>query len=1260
MTTLPKVAFVLEGRCVTALVDTGAAVTVLSSKLMAEINGESKLKLKPVKEQILSAARQRIDVLGKIDLGFRLGPLTGITEFVVMVESACEVILGWEFLRRFKIQVDAEGGRLCIGQHDTLPLLPQSEIPHVCALKENPSAALSLVEGKMSSELTPSQRAELLKVLTQGLFATPEQPFGRVIGYKHAIDTGNAEPVKSGLRRKSPAERKIVEEEVEKLLAYGAIRPSQSPWSSCGTVVPKKDGSPRFCVDYRKLNDLTVKDVHPIPKAQDQLAVLQGCKFFSTMDAASGYWQVELEESAIPKTAFVTPNGLYEWLVMPFGLCNAPATFVRMMHEILAGLVWVTCLVFFDDILVFGKSFEEHNRNLEEVLGRLRKAGLSLKPAKCQFGVKRVEFLGHVVSDQGIHPDEKKVDRLKRFPRPENETQLLSFLGLGGYYRRFIKDFALIASPLHTLAAAKEWKWTDEHEQAFVKLKESLAKDAVQVHPDYKKPFIVDCDASDIGMGAILSQKQDDKSEKIVVLDSRKFSKAEAKWHIREKEALAIIWGLEKFKPYILGTNFTVRTDHSSLEWLLKAKSGRLSRWALRVGEFAPFQIVHRSGKQHGNVDAFTRVFAESEGLPDYAFISNIGYGVALPSREALIAGQTKDKSCNALKEMRHGIVREGVLGLGRRHRWKPVLPYELIEEVARKLHSHALGGHLGARKTLSVMSRHYVVPGGWTKAREAVESCAACQQRKPSQRKYGRMASTPPSVPWKTVAMDFAGPYPRSNSGKAYVLVITDQFTKWVELIATEDQLAETVVQAFYDKIICQHGCPQALLTDNGPQFRSALVESLCAYFNIRKIYSSAYYPQGDGYAERFMRTLNNSLATLSRQDPANWDKYVPGVKFAYNSAEHEAISVSPFEMNTGRVPRLPGEGTAPGETSEPTHYLKRLRNVISEAHARARTMVQAYWSRMKERYDRSRKELKIKPGELVLVSLTPNERAKFESRKLAPRWSRPAKVVKRLSNGVTFEVEKEDGTRLTVNGTRLLPLKAGSWGGFYGEDLGERKAQPKASATTPKAAEPEDDEEEDVYLVWRPSPTVAASPPQASPPKSLIDDPETQVEAAWTSMTPIPRVSSVGFTSEISPLHQPTPRRMSASRDPSQVRIPRVSGGNREPIPERGSPSLPGGFFYIDKIVGHRKEKGPEGEFVYTVQWLGYGPQHNTEQREKALQQEAPLAIAEYWQERERGIQKARDQTKAKARELPQLPESRKEVPRRKKRGVDRDDQA
>lgn len=363
----------------------------------------------------------------------------------------------------------------------------------------------------LGDHLTSTEKIKMTKLLDsygEALFATKKKPFGRTNAGVHGIDTiPGAGPLTQRVRPTSPSEKKVVREEVQKMLEHGVIRPSSSAWSSPIVLVQKKDGTVRFCIDFRKLNDITIKDVFPLPRTSDLLESFQGSKIFSTLDAAAGYWQVPLTEDAVPKSAFICSEGLFEFLVMPFGLCNAPATYQRIMNVLLAGLNGLSCLVYLDDIIVYSKDFPSHIKDLKGVLDRLVQAEILLKPSKCRFGVEQVEYLGHIVSSRGIAPDPKKVAKLKEFPKPECVNDLRAFLGFAGYYRRFIRHFAMIAEPLFLLLKHDEkFCWGPAQDQAFKTLITAIEEDAVLAHPRFDHPFIVDADASGTGLGGVLSQ----------------------------------------------------------------------------------------------------------------------------------------------------------------------------------------------------------------------------------------------------------------------------------------------------------------------------------------------------------------------------------------------------------------------------------------------------------------------------------------------------------------------------------------------------------------------------------------------------------------------------------------------------------------------------------------------------------------------------------------------------------------------------------
>ena len=405
------------------------------------------------------------------------------------------------------------------------PVIKKQEIP--CS-SEVPSHLQDLYE-RTAQGLTQEQCKEIAKLLTkyQASFSKSDSDLGRTGIIKHKIPTGDARPIKQPLRRLPEHMHEEVNTQIDDMLQKDVIQPSSSPWSSGIVMVQKKDGTKRFCIDYRKLNDVTKKDAYPLPRIDDSLAQLAGAKWFSCLDLNSGYWQVEVDEVDREKTAFMSRRGLFEFKVMPFGLCSAPASFERLMETVLAGLNWQICLIYLDDIIVIGKSFRDMVWNLEQVLDKLQGANLKLKPRKCTLFAKEVEFLVHVVSEAGIKTDPRKTEVVSSWPTPDNVHEVRSFLGFCSYYRRFIPQFAEVAKPLHCLTEKTHpFVWSEQCQEAFERLKKKMVEAPVLAHPDFSKPFIIDTDASDAAIGAVLSQNIDGQ-EHAIAYASRTLSKAE-------------------------------------------------------------------------------------------------------------------------------------------------------------------------------------------------------------------------------------------------------------------------------------------------------------------------------------------------------------------------------------------------------------------------------------------------------------------------------------------------------------------------------------------------------------------------------------------------------------------------------------------------------------------------------------------------------------------------------------------------------------
>ena len=412
-------------------------------------------------------------------------------------------------------------------------------------------------------------------------------------------------------------EQKIINEEVQRMLDNKLIQESSSPWTSPVVLVTKKNGKKRFCVDYRKLNAVTKKDQYPLPRIDEMLDSLAGATYFSTLDLMSGYWQVMVHPADREKTAFITRYGTYEFNVMPFGLCNAPATFQRLMNHVYQGIAYKYVVVYLDDTNVFSRTFDDHIKHLREVFIRIRKAGLKLNIEKCNFWMKRLPFLGHIIEEKGISPDPDKIVAVQNIQPPSSVTQLRSFLGLAGYYRRFIQNFSSIAQPLNQLLHKDNpYEWSPKCQKAFEELKCRLITAPILIYPNYKKEFILATDASYIGFGATLSQIANDQKEHPIAYASKSLRKEEVNYGATELECAAIVWAIEHFHKYFGTDHFTLITDHSALKWLKSSQpKGRLGRWIMKLQPYN-FTIIHKPGRIHSNVDALSRLKNQTHPQP--------------------------------------------------------------------------------------------------------------------------------------------------------------------------------------------------------------------------------------------------------------------------------------------------------------------------------------------------------------------------------------------------------------------------------------------------------------------------------------------------------------------------------------------------------------------------------------------------------------------------------------------------------------------
>lgn len=929
----------------------------------------------------------------------------------------------------------------------------------------------------------PEQQEVILGMLQQfsEVFSKDNDDLGMTHMTKHEIDTGNARPFKQPPHRVPTAFAGEDTKAIEKLQRQGVIRPSSSPWASPIVLVHKKDGSVRFCTDYRRLNQCTKKDAFPIPRTEDCIDAVAGASIFSTMDITSAYHQIPVHENDIPKTAFVTKYGLFEYVTMPFGLCNATATFQRLMELALSGLQWSSCLIYLDDVIVFSKDFHSHISRLAAVLTKIQQAGLKLKPSKCRFLRNEVNFLGHVISEKGILPNPDNIKKVAEWPLPRSVKEVRSFLGLGNYYRRFVKNYSKLAKPLTELTKRNLiFSWTPRCQEAFDQLKNELTGPEVMAYPSDDGEYILDCDACDVSIGCVLSQVQNQK-ERVIAYGSRTLNKAERNYCVTDKELLAVKHFIENYKHYLLGRKFLVRSDHQALKWLfsLKEPKSRIARWIEILSAF-DFEVEYRKGTQHGNADALSRcpdpkicaclmegplkcgpcpkcirktdvmqgiqhgyvidqVRSVAEGTkgysnndigdtPDAEVVRQAAVRWLSPySSKVLKSKQAEDPDIGPIMQWKEAGNRprseaicptspatrsywhywdslELVDGVLLRRFTKKnntgshlqlLVPRSLRDEVLHQMHDTVMAGHLGQKKTREKTLQRFF----WHGIREDINlwcmKCDVCAATKmPSKTIRAPLGKMSTGAPWDRLGIDILGPFPVSEKGNKYILVVTDHFSKWVEIFAIPDQTAVTCAEVLLNEVIARYGCPYEILSDQGRNFESKIFSELCELLEIRKKRTSPANPRCNGQVERFNRTLVRMIKAYLKGQQLDWDRRLGCLAAAYRATVNESTGLSPNLIMLGREVRLPAEIMFGSRKIDPSQgfatygdFVWSLRDRMQHAHDVTRTHLELSATRQKEYYD-LRSTLQVyHPGDLVWclsalkqLKITPKLRNPYE----------------------------------------------------------------------------------------------------------------------------------------------------------------------------------------------------------------------------------------------------------------------------------------
>ena len=874
--------------------------------------------------------------------------------------------------------------------------------------------------------------------------------------WDHAIELKpGSEPFRCKIYPLSPNEQKELDAFLEENLKSGRIRPSKSPMASPVFFVKKKDGSLRLVQDYRKLNNMTIKNSYPLPLISDIISKLSKAKYFTKLDVRWGFNNVRMKEGDEWKAAFRTNRGLFEPLVMFFGLTNSPATFQTMMNDIFVELIDDNVvIVFMDDILIFTETLDHHREVVKRVLHILEENKLYLKAEKCEFEREKIEYLGLIISQGKIEMDPVKVEGVSKWPEPKTVKEVQSFLGFINFYRRFIQDFADIAKPLHELTGKGiPWKWTSRQQEAFDILKSKVTSSPILVFPDDSKQYKLEADSSDFATGAVLSQEGSDGKWHPVAFMSKSLNEVERNYEIHDKEMLAIIRALEEWRHYLEGTThtFEIWTDHKNLEYFMTAQklNRRQARWSLFLSRF-DFSLHHRPGKQSMKPDALSRRPDHGKGendnnnvvllKPSYFKIQ------ALKQGHALISGAENDilKNIRNAKDLDEQVVKaveelkqspskkldgqewsqeQGLILF----RGKVYVPkdMELRRKIVELHHDSQIAGHPGRWKTLELVSRNYWWPGMSRYIALYTRSCDRCNRTKTFPAKpVGKLV--PNQIPkdvWEHITIDLITGLPESRGYNA-ILVIVDRFSKMVHILPTTDTLtSEGLARLYRDNVWKLHGLPIKIISDQGPQFVSKFMKELNRILGIQTSSSTAYHPQTDGQTERENQEVEQYLRLFVNYRQDDWAEWLALAEFCLNNRIQASTRQTPFMLNSGRNPRMGTEPLRETSMDSVDSFVKNLQKSRQEAEA-ALTRAADDMARF---YDQNRGEaISYKVGDMVWLD-GKDLKTDRPSKKLEDKRYGPYKVTKVVGpNAYELKLPSTMKIHPVFNTVKLRPYHA------------------------------------------------------------------------------------------------------------------------------------------------------------------------------------------------------------------------------------------
>lgn len=1019
-----------------ALVDTGATWTVMHKSLFDElvlkknvIKGYENL----VNVSTLTASLDTIPLLLKANVHFKINYLAWTFPFHIAQKLPIDIILGRDFLKHSMAIINVAK------QEVEFPFFKAVTMSLPVSNQETVSE--SEIKGPKYGEKLTTQQLQKVKDLILQYPDTVTKTLGRTNALTYHINIQKNHVVRCRPYQLAPPKNQMMQDHIKQLLDKGVIRESTSEYASPAFLVPKKDGTTRLVVNYKALNQGLTLEATPSPNVEMAFNHLGQAKYFTLIDLNSAYHQIPLDEESKKYTAFCTPNRLLEWNYVPFGISNGSMALTELVRRVFGDITYKFLYAFFDDIVIYSSTFEEHLGHIKIVLDRLKQAGLTANPSKMTIASDRIEFLGHVIQDGKLTLDPERCRPITEFPRPKNIKQLARFMGMTAFYARFIPNYAAISVPLNYLKKRDTpFVWTESQEDSYQKLKSALSGPPVLRMPDFNKPFTVHTDASRFAVAAVLSQEFEGSLHPVAYA-SKATNEHEKNLSAFELEALGIIFALNKFRVYLEHKKFSLHTDNNALSWLLNhpRQIGKIARWITLINAFQ-FEVFHVSAKNNVVADALSRMYeivpeTVSKQAADPSTPLNVIQESPNPTKQIPVDCNKKEEEIfslfkipeafqdvqqhqktdaeiqKVLAKLKKGedVPNYSVINDMLVHKFpsqtKPrlVVPQSLIPVLFKYYHQAPTTAHLGIQKTWTRIEPHFWRENLKKDISDMVRSCNECQRSKQAQNtKVGQLSSEISPHSFHKIFIDFIGALPRSKAGNTYLLTIIDSFSKYTVFLPARNTNSKTVVNLLEKGLFSYFGFPKYMVTDNVSYFTSREINDMCLKYGIRHITTSPYYP-APSHAERANKNIKVAMRIFHSQDHTDWDKNISLFQIAFNSAQHRSTGLSPAQLFLGREIQQPLElnwnldqlidPSVPPKTHE-ENWTKAIQNLKAARLQRA------------EQYNKDRKEVDFKVGDWVMFREHHQSKASDKiNYKLLPLYSKPC-IIQGFTSPVTVSL--------------------------------------------------------------------------------------------------------------------------------------------------------------------------------------------------------------------------------------------------------------